>query len=218
MKEYKAFQDTFIKPCRAEGLVSSVLLHGWLRPSAKRGVIAHGEGEVPMCVPQWKAGELRGAAHDRRPLAGRRVDAHGDSQGVALIYHSLQEVDVISSAAGPVLRQKKGPMINTNKMNIHIYYRGAFDIEPEHAVSYTHSAVLWGVWKGAGLGGLDLVRLEVVDSVRHLLLRVTAAVAREDIAVNVSHPGVPSVVDVRGTIGIRRTIRAVNADNGEFIY
>lgn len=47
--------------------------------------------------------------------------------------------------------------------------------------------------------------------------RVAARIAREDVAINVGHSTIPSVVNSVWTIGIRDTIGLVHANNGEVV-
>jgi hypothetical protein len=46
---------------------------------------------------------------------------------------------------------------------------------------------------------------------------VTAAIARKDVAVHMSHASVPSVVDVAGSIGVGLSSGAVHTGNNEVI-
>ena len=89
----------------AEGLVASILLHRRGGPATEglegggAGVVGH----VPRREPQGEVLEGGAATHDGRPLTGAGVDAHLHTALVALVHHTLEEVDVVRGGARPVL-------------------------------------------------------------------------------------------------------------------
>lgn len=198
----------------AEPLVASVLLDRGLGPSAERGEVGEGHGVIPVSIPQRQALELRRAAHDRTPLTGGTVDTHAYTHRIALVHHALQEVDVVSSTARPVLKSK---WLASNIDNLDIaQYLSAFNVKPNHTIGSTKGSVHGFPFLACRVR--DRVRFQTVDSVNNLLLWVTTTVARENIPIHMSHARVPSIVNVSGPVRIASAIRLIDSYNSKIVY
>jgi hypothetical protein len=72
-----------------------------------------------------------------------------------------------------------------------------------------------GAFKQRSNQTLDIKQFSFISL--YLLRGVAAGVARENIAINVSHTARPSVLNGVGSVGITLSIRLVNADNGKVV-
>lgn len=61
---------------RTDSSRASVLLDGWLAPSAERREIGERWVVVIVSIPQWIVGELCGTTGDRVPLTGAGIDTY----------------------------------------------------------------------------------------------------------------------------------------------
>jgi len=103
-----------INSSRAKCLITNVLFHGWLGPTAEWCEIAETLDAVVVGVPQLQVLELRAATSYRAPLGCARINGHCDFLRVTLVDELLNEVYVVLCIGRPIRRP-------------------AFDIEPNLA-------------------------------------------------------------------------------------
>lgn len=84
---------------RAEGLVTSVLLHRRAAPATEGHKVAEVVDVVVVCVPQREVREASGAASDGVPLRCRGVDTDVNATSLSLSNHSANEIGIGSLVA-----------------------------------------------------------------------------------------------------------------------